>query len=607
MPPLLQRISRLLGARTEEAGYCFNKMSLNKDLAYESVKELHGKYGIEEDVVGELKHIWDGLTEELIQSCNSINHHFRDGGEAQSIGNELVRVNGEIRKLHTAKFIEPSDQNPVIISTQDISLMNLIELKDDVRLIKEKTQTDQTRGTGTEEGWKKFIESSIEDLVIFTQTGYLDEKYLRKQGNGKLAGFMAKQHGMTKECKHAAKFFKTVKEEIFNFEETSDQEVLTNQLQVDYLFLIVYAARKQSMSIEALLELSERCKLIFNRLPFTHKVQSQLSKSSKYPILREIETNLSLHDSPFRMNRARFQSSISAITGCTSDRMISSQNIPQLLSDLLDLKHRDNVIVTSTVGSTNTYELLLHSILTTPSVNSKLRNRTNVKRNGLNTVKFIEGIMSSEETKSSSNTEEKNVKTFKINQPKNLQLMRNANNTEREVIKAHKLIVFVDIEGSPSEPNEVAIGCFFQKNDEFWMREVIFYSSTPGKDYIKQAQYCNGLNLDAIENSGKQSSNIFKDAKSELDVYSAVYFYGKDVEKFLELCSFKGAKHEIILPEWKDRVAQGYKLTFTSKLCNKNEFHNIKLKAKEKDIQMKQLPHCASEDNIRMFNYIMNN
>ncbi|UUM00587.1 nucleoprotein [Universidad Nacional virus 1] len=581
-------------------------MSSNKDLVYESVKELHGKYGIEENVIDELRHIWDGLTEELIQSCNSINHHFRNGGDAQSIGSELIRVNEEIRKLHTNEFVEPSVQIPVVISTKDISLSDLIELRNDVKLIKEKTQTNQSKGTGTEKGWKKFIYSSVEDLIIFTQTGYLDEKYLRKQGNGKLAGFMAKQHGMTKDCKHAAKLFKTVKEDVFDFEDTPDQEILTNQLQVDYLFLIVYTARKQSMSIESLLEMSERCKLIFNRLPFTSKVQVQLSKSSKYPVLREIETNLSLYDSPFRMNRARFQSSISAITGCTCDRMISSKNVPQLLTDLLGFKHRDNVTVTSSPGSTNTYELLLHSVLTTPNVNSKLKNRTNVKKNGLNTVKFVEET-DSEELNLSSQTKKGNIKVFKIEQPKNLQLMKYTSNTEKELTQGNKLIVFIDIEGSPSEPNEVAVGCFFQRVDGFWMREVVFYSSTPGKDYIQQAQYCNGLNLNAIEDSGKQSNDIFRDVKLELDTYSAVYFSGKDVEKFLDLCSFKGAKHEINLPEWKDRAAQGYQLIFPSKVCNKAEFHNIKLKAKEKDVQLKQLPHCASEDNIRMFNFTMNN
>ncbi|AZI72578.1 nucleoprotein [Dante Muikkunen virus 1] len=582
-------------------------MSLSKDLTYESVKELHSKYGINEDVVDELKHLWQRVDEELIQSCNTINYHFKNGGDSQSISSELIKTNNEIRKLHTAGFVESPDQVPVMITTNEMSLQNLIELKTDVEVIKKKTFGGLRTSTGTEEGWKKFIESSVEDLMLFVQTGFLDEKYLRNHGTGKLAGFMAKQHGMTRDCKQAAKLFKTIKEDVFDFDEQVDQEALTNQLQVDYIFLIVYVAKKQSMTIESLLEMCERCKLIFNKLPFTNKVLTQLSKSSKYPVLREIESNLKLHDSPFRMNRARFQSAISAITGCASDRMISSPDTAKLLSDLLELKRRDGVKVDSSEGTTTTYELILHGVLTTPKINSKLKNRTNVKRNGLNTVKFCETNSGNDAvclTDKHSNRS-KNIAEFSIKPPVSTQALKTASEQEKKITGATKIITFVDIEGSASEPNEVAINCFFTRGGHYWMREAVYFSSAAGKDYLQQAQFCHGLNLDAIEESGLQSSNIFKDVKHELDNFETIHYYGKDIEAFLDLCSYGGRRRELNLPDWKDRAKQGYVLSFPSSVCNKPKFHNIKLRAKEKDIQLKQLPHCASEDNIRMHNFLV--
>ncbi|UVT34683.1 nucleoprotein [big electron-dense squares virus 1] len=579
-------------------------MSSIKDLSYESVKELHHEFGIKVDVMEELKLLWSGIDENLIQACNTINYHFKDGGDSQSVSADLIKTNTEIRKLHSKEFIESPDQTPVTITTNDLSLQNLIELKNDVELIKKKTQGAIRPRTGTEAGWKKFIESTSEDLMLFIQTGFLDEKYLRNHGTGRLAGFMANQHGMTRECKQAAKMFKTVKEDIFDFDDVIDQEALTNQLQVDYIFIMVYAAKKQSMSIESLIEMSERCKLIFNKLPFTNKVLTQLAKSSKYPVLREIESNLKLHDSPFRLNRARFQAAISAITGCSSDRMISSTNAPSLLSKLMEMKHKDGVTVSSTEGSTSTYELILHSILTTPNVNSKIKNRTNVKRNGLNTVKFVEMEISLPILADKHSTRSKNIAEFTIKTPNNTKVFAQPSAHERELLGATKIITFLDIEGSPSEPNEVAIGTFFQRADNYWMREAVYYSTTPGKNYLQEAQHCHGLNLSAIEESGLQSLSIFKDAKSELDNFKKIHYFGKDIDVFLNMCAYKGERSEVNLPEWGERKKQGYTLAFQSKVCNKSTFHNITLKEKERDIQLKQLPHCASEDNIRMYNFV---
>ncbi|AZI72576.1 nucleoprotein [Old schoolhouse virus 2] len=583
-------------------------MAVQKDLIYESIKELHGEFGIKESVTDELKKIWDNLDGELIQKCNLINSHFKSGGDSQGISEELLEVNKRIRNIHSDKFVESSEQIPVVVTTENMSLNDLIELKNDVDTIRKKNQsTISGAGSGTVEGWNKFIESSAEDLILFIHTGFLDEKFLRKQGSGKLAGYIAKQHGMTKECKKAAIEFKTVKEDIFDYEDSTATEILTNQLQVDYLFLIVFICKKQSMTFNEMLELCTRCKMLFNKLPFTKKVYSQLLKSSKYPALREIEDNLKLYDSPFRTNRARFQSAVSAITGCVSDRMISSELPSKLLSTLIKLKHRDGVTVNTEIGSTSTYELLIHSTLTTPSVNSKLRNRTNVRRNGLNTVKFIQSEEISVNKHNRQNPPStKNVKERKIKSPKSEQHLSFANEKEKAVTGATKISTFVDIEGSASEPNEVAITSFFTREGNYWMREAVFFSSQAGKDYLQQAQYCNGINLEAINELGLNSRDIFFDAQSELDNFKSVYFFGSDINTFLNLCSYKGNRIEINLPEWRERKEQGYICSVGSIVCNKSVIHNLRLKAKPNEMELKQLPHCASEDNMRLHNFVVN-
>nr|AZI72580.1 nucleoprotein [Old schoolhouse virus 1] len=582
-------------------------MAVQKDLIYESIKELHGEFGIKEIVTDELRKLWDNLDGELIQKCNLINSHFKSGGDSQGISEELLEVNRKIRSIHTDGFVESSEQTPVVVTTESMSLSDLIELKNDVDTIKKKNQTTFSgAGSGTLEGWNKFVESSVDDLILFVHTGFLDEKFLRKQGSGKLAGYIAKQHGITKECKKAANEFKTVKEDIFDFEDSTTTEILTNQLQVDYLFLMVFICRKQSMTFNEMLELCTRCKMLFNKLPFTKKVYSQLLKSSKYPALREIEDNLKLYDSPFRTNRARFQSAVSAITGCVSDRMISSSIPSKLLSTLIKLKHRDGVAVSTEIGSTSTYELLIHSTLTTPNVNSKLKNRTDVKRNGLNTVMFIQSEDVSSRHDSRITLSSKNIKERKIANPKSEQHLSFANEKEKLLTGAVKISTFVDIEGSASEPNEVAITSFYTKGGNYWMREAVFFSSQAGKDYLQQAQYCNGINLEAINELGLNSRDIFADAQSELDNFKTVYYYGSDINTFLNLCSYKGNRVEINLPDWRERKEQGYICSVGSIICNKSAIHNLKLKAKPNEMELKQLPHCASEDNMRLHNFVSN-
>nr|AZI72590.1 nucleoprotein [Veterinary Pathology Zurich virus 1] len=586
-------------------------MSQIKDLTYESVKEIHSKYGIEENVIDELKQMWDKVTDDIIISCDNINEHFRGGGTAQAVASELKEINKSIRDIHNPEFIEDPDQVPVVITTHSMTLKELLELKGDVETMKKKTNNNLSQRTGTKEGWEKFVRESIGDLILFTQTGYLDPKFLKKQGTGTLAGFLANYHGMTNDCKKAAKTFKLCKESIFDYNETENQEILTNQLQVDYLFILIFCAKKQNMDLEALLELSGRCKLIFNKLPFTQKVLTQLSKSAKYSILREIENNLVLHDSPFRLNRQRFQSAISALTGCVSDRMVSSSKADLFLKDLLYCKHKDGITVNASEGSTTTYELLLHSILTTPTINAKIKNRTNVRRNGLNTVRFIEDPIKltmplPNQEDSITQPTSKNVKIYFYDDAPDVVGPFHKPDVQslRLTPKAEKLMTFIDIEGSSSEPNEVAISTFFIVEGRCWLREAVFFSSNAGKDYLQNAQYCNGLNLDALEVSGLCSRDIFQEASKELSQFSKVYYYGDDVKTFLKLIGFKGNATELKLPNWNEREKANYIAKKSSQICTKSSFHSIKLKAKEQDIKLKQLPHCAAEDNQRMYNYL---
>ncbi|QHX39755.1 nucleoprotein [SetPatVet virus 1] len=576
---------------------------MDKDFSYESIKHIHKEFGIEVGVKEELERLYDRIDLDIIQRCNAINRHFKAGGTTQEIATELISLNSEIRNLHSKEFIEEEIQKPIVISTSDFAVQEIIELKQDIKTMKQKSGANTNDKTGTKEGWDKFVEGSIADLMVFVETGFLDEKFLRKHNNGTLAGYIAKIHGMTECCKQAAINFKTVDSEVFNQAEVAGVEMLTNQLQVDYIFVMVYLAKKNAMSLEKLIELCDRCSILFNKMPFTKKVLFMLSKSPEYSILLEIDDDLKLHDSPFRLNRARFQTAVSAITGCVSDRMITGNPI-KIIKTIIELKHKDSVTVSNKPNSTSTYELLLHSTLTTPDTNSKIKNRTNVKRNGLNTVKFVD---ETDETKSDSSSINYNPEFVKQKidlYPQNIYPYEASGSTEKVNFHADLICSYIDIEGSPERPVEVGLAIFVKSNGKSVLYENVIYSDKPSDAYISEKTYCHGIDLTIISSSPKCSDNIHSDTRKLLDKIEKVYCFGDDVIKFLKLCGFKGKIWPIELPKWADRIKKGYETKLLSGCCNKEDIHSSKLKAKDKDIKEKLLPHCAVVDCFMMHNYL---
>ncbi|QHX39780.1 nucleoprotein [andere Heimat virus 1] len=575
---------------------------MEKDLSYESIKYIHKEFGIDVEIREELKTLYDRIDLDIIQRCNAINRHFKAGGTTQEVATELISLNSDIRKLHTEEFVEEAKQKPIIISTLDFTIQEIAELKQDIKTMKQKSGVNTNNKTGTKEGWDKFVMESITDMMIFIETGFLDEKFLRKHNNGTLAGHIAKMHGMTEHCKEAATKFKTIDPEIFNQTEIVGNEMLTNQLQVDYIFVMTYLAKKNAMSLEKLIELCDRCGILFNKMPFTKKVLFMLSKSPEYSILLEIDDDLKLHDSPFRLNRSRFQAAVSAITGCVSDRMITGNPI-KIIKTIIELKHKDSVTVSDKPNSTTTYELLLHSTLTTPDTNSKIKNRTKVQRNGLNTVKFID---EADETKSESSSIYNPDFTKQITDlyPQNIYPYEAAGSIEKSNFNADLICSYLDIEGSPEKPVEVGIVVFTKSGNKSQFYENVIYSDKPSDTYISEKSYCHGIDLTIINNSPKCSDTIHSDAKKLLSKIEKVHCFGDDVIKFLKLCDFKGKIWPIELPKWSDRLQRGYGTKLQSKCCNKEEIHSSKLKAKDKDIKEKLLPHCAVTDCFMMHNYL---
>nr|DAZ91086.1 TPA_asm: nucleoprotein [Anole arenavirus] len=607
---------------------------------YEDIKEFYNEFPVrthQQECEDEIDKIRAGLKKEVLSSVRQVNNHFKSGGTAQEVIQQIELINDEVIELHTSKFLANSDQKPVQLDLTGFSLKDLMTLRDDIDIMNKKAGTE-SQSTGTAEGWRRFINSGYEVIDLLLRTSYIDSKHVQPGPKGRRPiDVWANETGKVNEVNSKLKALghAEVKKENMT-RSTNNSVIMTNQLQVDYCFICCLIAEEAGVSTAELSEEFMRLSMLFNQMPFTTTVLKTLIKSKAYKTLYIIEEGLKLFDSPFRVNRQRFQAAVSFLTNdCVSEKMIGG-DVNSIIKKLLQLKELRKIAVSSEQNTTSFYEYTLYNVLTTPEPFSKFQNRTKVERSGLKTVVIKlnkgSGVSTSkqDEKKEEEPTDKKtSVKTPKITTPvgecpvitfKDYEFLvmksigsinrKDMPKTEDGPITSSRVCMFVDFEGSYGDPSEMCVILCFT-NEKYTVAGVFLDHNSDSGD--ASGPHCSGINPSNMKTSPYDCAKFtsIKKALSMTKAVPATICLGKkDVKDLMKLLSVETKFLDIAeaLPTWDDRNVAGYpklKPGQNGMKCN-SKMHNMTLKCGDDEITKKGLPHCAEADCWCMIGSLLN-
>ncbi|AVM87642.1 nucleoprotein [Wenling frogfish arenavirus 1] len=608
-------------------------MSTNtNNISFSNLIEVFSKNSVVNDsLFEEVVHMVNALKDDptLMEEIDSLSASIDDPSVDPKVYiNRLRALNLKVVKAHNPEFVADAEQTPVVLTVNDMSLANLAVFGDDIRIMRKKI----SGGEGSKAKWETSCEETLGDL---RDSGLIDlsddpekktgRRFTGKQKARSLANYCEK-NGKMDELKRLlddSMFISDEQKVWFTPEDSQEErENMVNAFQMDPTLIMAVLIIRSKASPNDVRPQLEQLASAFMKRPLTETWLQSLIKAGKCEILKHVkESTNALFTNPFLMTRSRLSYFLSLWKGVPSRLGLSaSRGAAYLLNDIVTIRVKMHMKISESRDDTDWYSAVTSRVLTTPKAEDAWRNRTQVKSNGIWTVKIdFSGVgaghiinmieKGEEEQKAQASSGVASVKNYKKSYNAALRAVPNPDNWKDNMIgyvernsvfvtQKSEPVMSMDIEGTWDNPREICCLVFDpEPQGKGGIIDCILWHFPENMD---GNDWCHGL--DGKGSDYKQAPEDWKEQlKTFMEAHGSepICLSGEDVAQVMKSCDIAGVIQEIepMSPTWEKR-SQGPEKAILSLdscgTCSKTKNHNKRCKGADK---RKHTPHCAEIDS----------
>lgn len=336
----------------------------------------------------EVTFLFGQITPEILKTVGLLNEKIQLE-EPERVVDELRAFNGKVRAMHNSGYVADAEQEPVELNIDNLTPNQLMTLNEDILKMVQKNSNGRKkdRKPGSEDNWKVGCEKMLTDL---RDTGFI----IYDDGEAaSLANYCEKMDRLEEltQLVSSTSFIPVADRALFQpTGEVKKGEGLANAFQIDPAFLMALFMAENGLSPGDNWANMVVLSRILKERPLTKTLVTALTKNKEGPYIflsKITEEELSIFSSPFLMSKSRFTYCLSVAFVVPSRLgLTASKGVPFFLGEIIDLRLKKSLIISSDKDTTTWYEHAVHRVLTTPNPDDVWKNRTSVKRNGLMSV-----------------------------------------------------------------------------------------------------------------------------------------------------------------------------------------------------------------------------